>query len=80
MHDMWVQETMKDEPNLDVKFQYALTLIKTRSHDKNRQGMSLLEGGLMRTARQMRAAMGARYVIGMLGSVPMLVTGLARCP
>ncbi|CAM9608877.1 unnamed protein product [Scytosiphon promiscuus] len=37
---------MKDVPNLDVKFQYALTLIKTRSHDKNRAGMSLLEAGL----------------------------------
>ena len=41
---MWLQESTKDEPNLDVKFQYALTLIKTRSHDKNREGMSLLEG------------------------------------
>lgn len=41
---MWLQESNKDEPNLDVKFQYALTLIKTRSHDKNREGMSLLEG------------------------------------
>lgn len=44
MRDMWLQESSKDEPNLDVKFQYALTLIKTRSHDKNREGMSLLEG------------------------------------
>lgn len=44
MRDMWLQEGTKDEPNLDVKFQYALTLIKTRSHDKNREGMSLLEG------------------------------------
>lgn len=43
---MWLQESNKDEPNLDIKFQYALTLIKTRSHDKNREGMSLLEGGL----------------------------------
>ncbi|CAM9288657.1 unnamed protein product, partial [Hapterophycus canaliculatus] len=46
MRDMWMQETTKDQPNLDVKFQYALTLIKTRSHDKNREGMSLLEAGL----------------------------------
>ena len=44
MRDMWLQEGTKDEPNLDVKFQYALTLIKTRSHDRNREGMSLLEG------------------------------------
>ncbi|CAM9910011.1 unnamed protein product [Ectocarpus sp. 6 AP-2014] len=44
LRDMWLQESNKDEPNLDIKFQYALTLIKTRSHDRNREGMSLLEG------------------------------------
>lgn len=41
---MWASEMTKDEPNLDVKYQYALTLIKTRSHDKNLEGLSLLQG------------------------------------
>eukprot|EP00904_Undaria_pinnatifida_P001974 jgi/Undpi1/11778/HiC_scaffold_4.g01477.m1 len=41
---MWASEMTKDEPNLDVKYQYALTLIKTRSSDKNREGLSLLQG------------------------------------
>lgn len=44
MRDMWSRELQKDEPNLDVKFQYALTLIKTGSTDKNREGLSLLQG------------------------------------
>lgn len=32
------------EPNVDVKFQFALTLIKTRSQHNNREGLSLLQG------------------------------------
>ena len=44
LRGMWASEMAKDEPNLDVKYQYALTLIKTRSDDKNREGLSLLQG------------------------------------
>lgn len=39
-----MEELKKDKPNLDLKFQYALTLIKTRDTEKNREGMSLLQG------------------------------------
>ena len=35
----------KERPNLDIKFQYALTLIKTRSLEKNRMGITFLQGG-----------------------------------
>ncbi|CAM9561870.1 unnamed protein product [Ascophyllum nodosum] len=36
----------KERPNLDIKFQYALTLIKTRSLEKNRMGITFLQAGL----------------------------------
>lgn len=44
MRNMWSKEMNKDEPNLDTKFQYALLLIKSRSHDQNHEGMTLLRG------------------------------------
>lgn len=44
MREMWSKELAKDEPNLDIKFQYALLLIKSRSQDLNREGMALLQG------------------------------------
>lgn len=41
---MYSKEMRKDEPNLDVKFQYALMLIKSRNHTHNHEGLTLLQG------------------------------------